>query len=156
MSALSGDATRNTDQSVAIEYLTQGTSFHNCRHTVATLEILVRIMGMGIEAKCEWRAAKATSTRYCWLCVSKYALHDNLYLRLTLRQCSSGANVSTINLVFEVTNLKARTESGARSTLFDKGASIVAMQELGAVIGMWLHSTGTWRTSRLQWLLLQA
>lgn len=73
-----------------------------------------------------------------------------------MRQCSSGANVSTINLVFEVTNLKARTESGARSTIFDKGASIVAMQELGAVIGMWLHSTGTWRTPRLQWLLLQA
>lgn len=68
MRALSGDATRNTDQSVAIEYLTQGTSFHNCLYTIAALEILVRIMGMGIEAKCERRAARAT--RYCWLCVS--------------------------------------------------------------------------------------
>lgn len=69
MSTLIRAATWDTNQSVSIVYLTQGTTFHNGLHTDATPKILVRIMGMGIET------ASASGT-LCWLCVSRYALND--------------------------------------------------------------------------------
>lgn len=51
-----------------------------------------------------------------------------------------GTNISAIYFVLEVANLQAWTKRRARSTILDEGASVVAVQELGTIVGMRLHA----------------